>query len=60
MLSNIKNKLILRLAFIRVQLLLGIGGIWLLALAIAIIGYRSLDSFRLGLQTKKRPTRCVN
>ena len=41
MLSNIKNKLILRLAFIRVQLLLGIGGIWLLALAIVIIGYRA-------------------
>ena len=34
-------KLTFHLAFIRTQLLLGIGGIWLLALAIAIIGYRA-------------------
>lgn len=47
MLSNIKN----RLAFIRTQLLLGMGGILLLALVIAVIGYGSLSSFQLGLQT---------
>ncbi len=47
MLSNIRN----RLAFIRAQLLLGVGGILFLALLIAVIGYWSLSSFQLGLQT---------
>jgi anti-anti-sigma regulatory factor/HAMP domain-containing protein len=51
MLSDIRDKLTWRLAFIRTQLFLGMGGILLLSLFIAVIGYWSLSSFRLGLHT---------
>jgi anti-anti-sigma regulatory factor/HAMP domain-containing protein len=51
MLSNIRDKLAWRLAFIRTQLLLGMGGILLLSLFIAVIGYWSLSSFQSGLHT---------